>query len=91
MCSSTLSLTSACMNSVQVPVKQTEITSYFNNIQIVFSNKLWHSCVIIIGMVTDFVNLAGELEEDISIRNMSGKYFLYTKNNLKCRRLRVVI
>jgi len=64
------------MKTGQVPINQAELTSYFNNIQIVFSNKMWNSCVIIPDRVTDFVNLEGKLEEDRSIRNLLDKYFV---------------
>jgi len=40
MYNSTLSLTSVRMKTGQVPINQAELTSYFNNIQIVFSNKM---------------------------------------------------
>jgi hypothetical protein len=73
MYSSALSLTSARIKTVQVPINRTETTSYLNNIQIVFSNKIWNSCVIILGRVTEFVKLEGKLEEDRSIRNLSDK------------------
>ena len=33
-------------------------------------------CLIILGKVTDQVNLEGKLEEDRSIRNLSDKYFV---------------
>jgi len=64
------------MKTGQVPINQAELISYFNNIQMVFTNKIWNSCVIFIGRVTDFVNLGGKLEEDRSITNLLDKYFV---------------
>ena len=42
MYSSTRSLTSARKKTLQVPINQAEITGYFDNIQIVFGNKIWN-------------------------------------------------